>query len=67
MRILFLGLIIALAIMFLTLKSDNMPTYTDGKVQISGQLISVEIADTPAKQALGLGGRKSIREDAGML
>lgn len=36
-------------------------------LQISDSILKVEIADTPAKQRLGLGGRDSLGENEGML
>lgn len=39
----------------------------DAWVSIGGQRVGVEIADTPAKQALGLGERDALPWDRGML
>lgn len=41
--------------------------YENSSVYISDISISVEIADNPIKQQLGLGGRSSLSENSGML
>ncbi len=49
------------------LSSDPNAPATDARVTIRGQSVAVEIADTPEKQALGLGERNSLAWDRGML
>ena len=39
----------------------------DGWVEIRGQRVAVELADTVPKQSLGLGGRDALEWDRGML
>jgi uncharacterized membrane protein (UPF0127 family) len=39
---------------------------SDDTVRINNVEINVDVADTPAKEALGLGGRESLKEGEGM-
>jgi len=39
----------------------------DAWVEIRGQRVAVDVADTPAKKALGLGGRDGLAPDTGMV
>jgi uncharacterized protein len=41
--------------------------YADGFIKIAGREVSLELADQPDEQSLGLGGRDSIEENQGML
>jgi uncharacterized protein len=43
------------------------PGYAQAEVRIHGQAIRVDVADTPAKQTLGLGGRTHLGPHEGML
>jgi uncharacterized protein len=49
--------------------SQNTPsaTYGDGILTLAGKTLSIELADTAAKQSRGLSGREGIDEDKGML
>ena len=41
--------------------------YQKGEVKIDSKILSVDIADTDCKLVLGLSGKKSLSEDAGMI
>lgn len=43
------------------------PGYAQAEVAIHGQVFRVDVADTPQKQALGLGGRERLGPHEGML
>lgn len=50
---------------------SNLPFISQGpvtkQVQINGSKLNIEIADTQAKRAKGLGGRENLASDSGML
>ncbi len=58
---------IAVAIVVTAMLVVSRPTTTERKVILGGNEINVTIADTQATQAKGLGGRKSLKPNEGML
>lgn len=51
----------------LFLESSVQKAFDKGSVKVAGHEIKVEIADTEKKRSGGLGGKKSLSKDAGML
>ena len=58
---------IAVAVVATAMLAVPSPETTERKVLLGGNEINVTIADTPALQAKGLGGRKSLKPNEGML
>lgn len=64
---LILGLILILGSIFLFFGREGNLTTKNRILKINDTSIKVEIADTPEMRVQGLSGRKTLREDAGML
>ena len=62
-----LALILLAAVGFACAQSDPERPATEGWIEIHGHRVSVEIADRPEEQSLGLGERDSLPWDHGML
>lgn len=61
-------LLIALSLVFAAASCNiqKLP-YHDGTVEVAGEKISIELAETQQKRTLGLSGRESLKENQGML
>jgi len=44
-----------------------LSTYKEGEVSIRGEQFRVEVADTPTKREVGLGGKEPLEQNEGML
>ncbi|MBW2424889.1 MAG: DUF192 domain-containing protein [Deltaproteobacteria bacterium] len=62
-----LALLLFALVGFACAQSDTESPATEGWVEIRGHRVSVEIADSPDEQSLGLGERDSLAWDHGML
>ncbi len=71
LQLVILVVVIFVALMFATAKSPDIPFFPQqtqsSKLQMGNTLIDVEIADNTTKRKQGLGGRKSLASDSGML
>ncbi len=67
-KILFLGLVIILAVVFILVMWEQVPsTFYPKTVSLEGRAFSLEIAATREAQARGLSGRESLCDTCGML
>jgi uncharacterized membrane protein (UPF0127 family) len=62
-----LFLALALAALSVSKMTGGCGAYQRANVAVASTTISVEIADTPCKQVLGLSGRATLAKDTGML
>jgi hypothetical protein len=68
LAIVVISLVIVIGIFIFTKQSANAcGAYEKSSLKFSDTVVAIEIADTDCKQALGLSGRKSLPENAGML
>ena len=64
---LILILIVVFGAVFYIWKPDFRNVRTSDVLTLNGREISIEVADTPAKQAQGLSGREGLGQNEGML
>jgi uncharacterized membrane protein (UPF0127 family) len=60
-------LVIVIAVAALSISYLFTPQKRDARIEISGVVLTVELAETPSDQERGLSGRESMAPDHGML
>lgn len=69
-KILIIGLILGLAVLIITIFTQNTPKNSElerKSIEINGKSLIVEVVDTPETRSKGLSGHKPLQNNEGML